>query len=386
MHCKLTNKKILNNWVKNVVLTVFGSVSVALMALTVGFSDFFDNLFLETNDLIIAGIILLVSFFGTVFLTKKWIKSAKAAKLEGKDMNKPDKPLIPRSGGLIVAIVVCFSVLIYVFLKTFSMLGTPQTNVVEAFAITSTILLAGFIGFVDDILGWKTGLSQLQKIFLTIPIALPLTVLNVNTTIMTIPFLGQVDFGLLYPLLIVPLGIIGATNGFNLLAGYNGLEASMGLVIFATFGVTSIIVGRLWIALVCMIVYASLLGFLAFNWHPAKVFPGNSFSYAIGALIGTLAILGSMERIAVWLFMLYILEILLYMRARLIDKAGDVQAFAKVNEDGSLELPYEHIYDTTHLAIWVLKKLKTKVYEKDVVLFIVAVQSVIAVLGLLLIV
>ena len=74
------------------------------------------------------------------------------------------------------------------------------------------------------------------------------------------------------------------------------------------------------------------------------------------------------------------------MRARLIDKAGDVQAFAKVNEDGSLELPYKHIYDTTHLAIWVLKKLKTKVYEKDVVLFIVAVQSVIAVLGLLLIV
>jgi UDP-N-acetylglucosamine--dolichyl-phosphate N-acetylglucosaminephosphotransferase len=386
MHCKLTNKKFLNNWVKNVVLTVFGSVSVALMALTVGFSDFFDNLFLETNDLIIAGIILLVSFFGTVFLTKKWIKSAKAAKLEGKDMNKPDKPLIPRSGGLIVAIVVCFSVLFYVFLKTFAMLGAPQSNVVEAFAISSTILLAGFIGFVDDILGWKTGLSQLQKIFLTIPIALPLTVLNVNTTIMTIPFLGQVDFGLLYPLVIVPLGIIGATNGFNLLAGYNGLEASMGLVIFATFGVTSIIVGRLWIALVCMIVYASLLGFLAFNWHPAKVFPGNSFSYAIGALIGTLAILGSMERIAVWLFMLYILEILLYMRARLIDKAGDVQAFAKVNEDGSLELPYEHIYDTTHLAIWVLKKLKTKVYEKDVVLFIVAVQSVIAVLGLLLIV
>ncbi|MCW4023093.1 MAG: glycosyl transferase family 4 [Candidatus Bathyarchaeota archaeon] len=368
------------------VSTVFDSVSVALMAFSAGFSDFFDNLLIGTNDLIIAGIILLLSFFGTVFLTKKWIKSAQAANLQGKDMNKPDKPLVPRSGGLIVVIVVCFSLLTYVFLKSFYMLGTPQTNVVETFAITATVLLAGFIGFVDDILGWKTGLGQLQKIFLTIPIALPLTVLNVNTTVMTIPFLGQVDFGLLYPLLIVPLGIIGATNGFNLLAGYNGLEASMGLVIFATFGVTSIVVGRLWIALVCMIVFASLLGFLVFNWHPAKVFPGNSFSYAIGALISILAILGSMERIAVWLFMLYILEILLYMRARLVDKAGDVQAFAKVNEDGSLELPYEHIYDTTHLAIWILKKLKTKVYEKDVVLFIVAVQSVIAVLGLLLIV
>ena len=368
------------------VLTVFGYVSVALIALNAGFSSFFNNLLLQTNELIIAGIILLLSFFTTVFLTKKWIKSAQAANLHGKDMNKPDKPLVPRSGGLIVAIVVCFSLLIYVFLKTFSMLGTPQTHVVEAFAISSTILLAGFIGFIDDILGWKTGLGQLQKIFLTIPIALPLTVLNVNNTIMVIPFLGAVELGNLYPLLIVPLGIIGATNGFNLLAGYNGLETSMGLVIFATFGLTSILVGQLWIALICMIVYASLLGFLAFNWYPAKVFPGNSFSYAIGALIGTLAILGNMERIAVWLFMLYFLEILLYLRARFIDKQGDVQAFAKVNDDGSLELPYAHIYDTTHLAIWVLKKLKTKVYEKDVVLFIVAIQVVIAVLGLLLIV
>jgi len=372
--------------VKNVVLSFFGSVSGDALVLNAGFSSFLDNLLLETSDLIIGGIILLISFFATVFLTKKWIKSAQSANLQGKDMNKPDKHLVPRSGGLIVTIVVCFSVLIYVFLKTFPMLGTPQTHVVEAFAITSTILLAGFIGFVDDILGWKTGLSQLQKIFLTVPIALPLTVLNVNNTVMIIPFLGQVDFGLFYPLLIVPLGIIGATNGFNLLAGYNGLETSMGLIIFGTFGLTSIFVEQIWITLICMIVYASLLGFLAFNWYPAKVFPGNSFSYAVGALVGTIAILGSMERIAVWLFMLYILEILLYLRARLVDKAGDVQAFAKVNDDGSLELPYEHIYDTTHLAIWVLKKVKPKVYEKDVVLFIVAVQIVIAVFGLLFIV
>ena len=364
------------------VFTVFNSILVTEPVLTAGISGFLGNLLLDTNELLLAGAILLISFFATVFLTKKWIKSAKTANLVGKDMNKLDKPLIPRSGGLIVAIVVCFSLLIYIFLKTFSMLGTPSSNVVEAFAISSTILLAGFIGFIDDILGWKTGLSQLQKVFLTIPIALPLTVLNVNNTVMVLPFLGSVDFGLIYPLLIVPLGIIGATNGFNLLAGYNGLETSMGLVIFGTFGFTSILVGRLWIALIALIVYASLLGFLAFNWYPAKVFPGNSFTYAIGALIGTLAILGNMERIAAWLFILYYLEIVLYLRARVVDNMGDVQAFAKINEDGSLELPYKHIYDTTHLAIWVLKKLKPKVYERDVVLFIIVVQALIAVLGL----
>jgi hypothetical protein len=65
---------------------------------------------------------------------------------------------------------------------------------------------------------------------------------------------------------------------------------------------------------------------------------------------------------------------------------GDVQAFAKPNEDGSLELPYKHIYDTTHLAILVLKRIKRKVYERDVVLLVIGVQVLIAISGLLLLI
>jgi len=363
------------------VLTFLTFISVVTTLLTNSLvSSFLDFLFVDMDELILAGLVLLLSFVLTVFLTRRWIRSAKAAKLVGKDMNKHDYPLIPRSGGLVVAIVICFALLIYIFLKTFSLVGSQPLHVVEAFAITATVLLAGFIGFIDDVLGWKEGLTQLQKVLLTVPIALPLTVLYVDQTVI----LGNVDLGLLYPLLIVPLGIIGSTNGFNLLAGYNGLEASMGLVIFAVFGFTGIIVGRLWIALIAFVVCACLLAFLAFNWYPAKVFPGNSFTYAIGALIATLAILGNMETIAVWLFIPYFLEILLYLRARVIDKMGDVQAFAKPNEDGSLEMPYKKVYDTTHFAIWFLKRVKGKVYERDVVLFLIAVQALIAISGVIL--
>jgi UDP-N-acetylglucosamine--dolichyl-phosphate N-acetylglucosaminephosphotransferase len=365
------------------VLAFFTFPSFVTTFLNASFASFLDFLPVGFDELILAGLVLLFSFFATLFLTKKWIKSANATQLVGKDMNKPDYPLIPRSGGLVVAIVICFSLLIYIFFKTFSLVGTPSMHVVEVFAITATVLLAGFIGFIDDILGWKEGLTQLQKVLLTVPIALPLTVLNVNQTIIDLPFLGNVDLGMLYPLLFVPLGVIGSTNGFNLLAGYNGLEAGMGLVIFAVFGFTGLLVGRLWIALIAFIVYGCLLAFLAFNWYPAKVFPGNSFTYAIGALIATLAILGNMERIALWLFVPYFLEILLYLRAR-VEGMGDVQAFAKVNKDGSLELPYEHIYDTTHLAIWVLKRLKEKVYERDVVLFLIVVEALFAISGVIL--
>jgi UDP-N-acetylglucosamine--dolichyl-phosphate N-acetylglucosaminephosphotransferase len=368
-----------------VILTLFTSTLIIPTLFTNSLvSSFFDSFIVDLDELILAGLILILSFFSTLFLTKRWIISAKEAKLLGKDMNKQEKPSIPRSGGLIVALVICSSLFLYIFFKTFSLLGIPSRNVVEAFAISATVLLAGFIGFVDDILGWKQGLSQIQKVLLTIPIALPVTVLNVDQSVILLPLVGNVDLGILYPLLIVPLGIIGSTNGFNLLAGYNGLEASMSLVIFAVFGFTGLIIGRLWIALIAFVVCASLLAFLYFNWYPAKVFPGNSFSYSTGALIATLAILGNMERIAIWLFIPYFIEILLYLRARVINRMGDVQAFAKPNEDNSLEMPYEKIYDTTHFAIWVLKKVKGKVYERDVVLFLLAVQSLIAVFGVLL--
>ena len=366
------------------VLTILTLLSTVTSFIITSLAGFLDVLSVEFGDLVLAGLILLFSFVLTLFLTKKWISSAKIANLVGKDMNKPDKPLIPRSGGLIVAIVICFALFVYIFMKTFYLLGTPFTHIIEVFAISATVLLAGFIGFIDDVLGWKDGLSQLQKVLLTIPIALPLIVINAGVSTIDLPILGNIDLQLLYPLLIVPLGVIGSTNGFNLLAGYNGLETSMSLVIFVVFGFTGLISGKLWISLVAFIVCASLLAFLAFNWYPARVFPGNSFSYAIGALIATLAILGSMEKIALWLFMPYFLEIVLYFRARFIDKMGDVQAFAKPNADGSLELPYEHLYDTTHVAIWVLKKVKDKVYERDVVLFLVIVQILIAVSGVLL--
>jgi len=236
-------------------------------------------------------------------------------------------------------------------------------------------------------LGWKRGLTQFQKFLLTIPIALPLMVINAPHTIMTLPPpLGPFDFGPVYPLLLVPVGVIGATNGFNLLAGYNGLEAGMGLIIFTTFGVAGLIVEKYWISLIAFIVSASLLAFLYFNWYPAKVFPGNSFTYSIGSMIAAIAILGDMERLAVWLFLLYFIEGLLYFKARAIDKAGDVQAFGISNEDGSLEMPYEKIYDTTHFAIWFLKKVKNKVYEKNVVHFLLFVQFLIALSGMVLLI
>jgi len=308
-----------------------------------------------------------------VTLLPYWIRAAKKRGISGPDMNKRNKREVAEGGGITVVLAIVFGLCLLIFIKSFVL--HTETNLILIFGIMTTLLLAGFLGFVDNVLGWKKGIGQLQKIMLTVPIALPLVVINVSHSTIDVPLLGVINLGYLYPLLVVPIGIIGATNGFNLVAGYNGLEAGLGAIILGSLGVVAHFNGLSWLALVCFIAVAALIGFLVFNYCPAKVFPGDSLTYPIGALIACVAILGNMEKLALFMFVLCFIDILLYLRAQK-DKAGDVQAFAKVNADESLNLPYNKIYDSTHIALAVLKKFKRRVFEKDIVVSLWLFQTI----------
>jgi len=117
-----------------------------------------------------------------------------------------------------------------------------------------------------------------------------------------------------------------------------------------------------------------------FNKYPAKIFPGDALTYSVGALIATIAILGNIEKIAVFFFIPYIIEVFLKARGKLVK-----ESFAKVNPDGSLEMPYNKIYGLEHLAIYLLKIIKPskRVYEKEVVYLINLFQLIIIILGIL---
>jgi UDP-N-acetylglucosamine--dolichyl-phosphate N-acetylglucosaminephosphotransferase len=122
---------------------------------------------------------------------------------------------------------------------------------------------------------------------------------------------------------------------------------------------------------------ASLLVFYLYNKYPARVFPGDVLTYSVGALIAIMAILGNFEKIAVFVFIPYIIETVLKVRGKLVKPS-----FAKVNEDGSLDVPYNKVYGLTHLSVLILKKYKRKVYERDVVHFIFGFQILICLLAL----
>jgi len=295
------------------------------------------------------------------------------------DMNKYKKPLVPKIGGIAVAISIVVVVFVYLFFKTFILHSTLHDT--EILTMVITLLLACFIGFIDDIFGWeRSSISGYKKILMTIPIAVPLMVINAGHSSLSIPFIGSVNLRLIYPLIVIPLAIVGTTNGFNLLAGYNGLESGLGGIIFIFLGLFSLITGQRWLALIAGIIVFVLFTFYLLNKVPAKIFPGNTLTYVIGALIGCFTILGNMEKSALILFLPFIAEGILKATSKF--KAWN---FGIPNKDNSLELPYKNIYSLTHLSILILKKIKPshKVYEKDVVLFLFIIESILGVLALL---
>jgi len=123
---------------------------------------------------------------------------------------------------------------------------------------------------------------------------------------------------------------------------------------------------------------AALLGFLVLNWYPAKVFPGDSLTYAIGTYIGAIVILGKMVIFGLALFPLLFLEPILYYRAKFIDKAGSVISQGIPRKDGTLDLAYKHVYDSCHIAILLQKKIRGYATERGVVVTLYLIQLSIA--------
>lgn len=302
----------------------------------------------------------LLSFIITYLSTKSWIKIAKKENFLVKDMNKYNNPKIPSYGGIAVLFGFCMGVFLYISLSIFYFQRT--IHLIEIFALLTTILIIAFIGVFDDILGWKRGFKKWQKPLLTIPAAIPLMAINAGFNEIYIPFIGITNIGIFYTFILIPIAIVGASQGFNILAGLNGLESGLASIILLTLGfVTWKQTNKPWLALVCLSIVASLFAFWIFNKYPAKVFPGDILRYPLGALIACVAILGNTEKTALILFIPYFLEFSIKFKNKF-----KTECFLIPQQDNSLKIP-EKTGSLTHLIAKLLSKIKTKVYEKDIV-------------------
>jgi len=324
-------------------------------------------------------IAILISFLLTLIALPIWIKKCRQLGLLWEDMNKFNHPKnVASSGGIIVIMSFILGVLVYVSIRTFVL----KVNGIGLwiFSLLNVILILALLGLTDDLLGWRNGgLSAKIRVVFALLASIPLVVINAGVHHINLPFFEVVELGIIYPLVLIPIGIAGASTTYNFLAGFNGLEAGQGIIIISFLSLIAYLTGSAWLSIIGLCMVASLLVFYFYNKYPAKVFPGDVLTYSIGALIAGMAILGNFEKIAVFIFIPYILETILKIRGGL-----KKQSFGIPNEDRSLNLPYNKIYGLTHLSLFILKKLKKKVYEKDVVYLIFGFQIIICLLSLIL--
>ena len=324
-------------------------------------------------------LVLLVSFIlsliGSLFLTNSLIPFFLRNKIIALDLHKKNKPKISNSGGIPVAFSLMLGLMFFIGVQTFVYKITEQ--LVYLFASVLTIILITIIGFFDDlnrsdvILGKKTiraGLKQWEKPLLTLPAAIPLMAVSAGVTTMEVPFIGSVNFGYLYPLLLIPISVVFTSNAINLLGGFNGSEAGMGMIYCLFLGLYAFLNNEMVAATIFFSTVGALIGFLKYNWYPAKILSGDSLTYCLGAVVASGVIIGNMERAGIIVMTPFIIEFFLKLRSKF--KAS---CLGKLREDEKLDPSYgKKIYSWTHI-IMNLGKLT----EKQVSIILILIIQVI---------
>lgn len=166
------------------------------------------------------------------------------------------------------------------------------------------IVFVGYsiIGFLDDYLSIKKkgneGLTTFQKLVMQLLIALAFFYLymkNGGQTALIVSTLGiHIEMGWVYGVFLLFI-LVGASNAVNLTDGLDGLAGGLSAIAFIAFSLISLMVGFEEIGIFTFILVGSILGFLFYNAHPAKVFMGDTGSLALGAVMAAVAILTHRE-------------------------------------------------------------------------------------------
>jgi len=305
------------------------------------------------------GIAMAAAFFGTLLITPKFIRLLELEGIVGRDMMKKNKPEIAEMGAPVVLFGFLGGIFIFIAGHTFMSHFLTTENLLTLLAVISTIMIITFIGVLDELTCLvkeregrglfekfkRKGLSQWMQFILPFPAAIPLMAISAGVSTVSVPFIGAVNLGILYPLLLVPIAIVGTSNATNMLAGFNGMQAGIGIVMMAFLGIFAYINGSYVAFILALVFAAALLAFLVYNWYPAKIFPGG-LDYLVGTMIGCIAIVGNIEKFALICFAPWFLELILKARSKF-----KAENFGILQKDGTLKAPYEKNYSLLHIIM-----------------------------------
>lgn len=191
----------------------------------------------------------------------------------------------PRLGGVSVCISFLLSLLMFLHTEMISNITTTIVSY-QWISFVAALVIIFFVGVADDIRPLNPGKKFLvQAIAATIVYAGGFKI----STMTSLLSAGTIEIGLLdYPLTL--LWIVGITNAFNLIDGLDGLATGVGIIAAGSMFVIAASNGHYNSAIVILAFVGSLGGFLYYNFHPAKIFLGDSGSLVIGFLLAVISI------------------------------------------------------------------------------------------------
>ncbi|WP_106496123.1 glycosyltransferase family 4 protein [Lentibacillus sp. Marseille-P4043] len=229
-------------------------------------------------------IALVICFVASILLTPVVKKLAiKIGAVDQPNNRKVHKKIMPRLGGL--AIFISFIIGVLLFL--------PDT--IAAWPIITGATLVTLIGVLDDIYG----LSAKVKFSGQLVAALVTVLGGVQIEFITLPFGDKIEFGY-FAIPLTILWIVAITNAINLIDGLDGLAAGVSSIVLLTISGMAISMGSMAVALIGLIVFGSTLGFLLYNFHPAKIFMGDTGSLFLGYMISVLSVMGLFKNVAIF--------------------------------------------------------------------------------------
>ncbi|MBB6638127.1 MraY family glycosyltransferase [Cohnella thailandensis] len=219
-------------------------------------------------------------------LVKKF--AVKVGAMDVPDHRKVHTKVMPRMGGL--AIYAAFTVTILLFLPWLpdSLLSEHDRNLIMGMLVGGTVIV--ILGAMDDRFQLNAKLKFLVQIAAACIVVFGY---DIKINLVNIPFgsaMQPMGDWLSIPLTI--FWIVGVTNAINLIDGLDGLAAGVSGIAIATILVMAAIMGQGSVILLSAVLLGGVVGFLHYNFHPAKIFMGDSGSLFLGFALANLSMLG----------------------------------------------------------------------------------------------
>lgn len=219
--------------------------------------------------------LLTVSFLITLILIPIFIwGSRKFGFVDYPNFRKVHVKPIPYLGGVAILISMVIGI----------MIARPIEAEYKSIIIGGIIIV--IVGIIDDKYDLRPSLKLVGQILAgSIPIYYGIVIDHIT------PFGISIDFGMM-TIPITMIWMIAIINAINIIDGLDGLATGVSVIAFSSIALITILQGNVFVMMICVILIGSCLGFLMYNFFPAKIFLGDNGAMLLGFVLAVVSLMG----------------------------------------------------------------------------------------------